>query len=287
MTDGGDRDPYSYEPFTRHGFYVDVNRRLVRRTVELLLATRGDRPTSVVDLGCGTGALTGILLEELRDRRVASQITGVDPSSAALAIARRRVAEWEADVRLVLGDATELTALAPVDAVFFCNAIHLVPDKDEVVASIARALLPGGLLAMNSAFFAGTYAPGSEVFYRLWTVHALRRLHREHPEVRLDHDHRAPAMDWLSPEEYGVLLRRHGLEVTDSELDEVQMTLRSFQDIGRYRLFIEGALPGAPLAAGAEALEHGAAEAFEELDLRSVPRRWLQLVARAGPPIAS
>jgi hypothetical protein len=109
-------------------------------------------------------------------------------------------------------------------------------------------------------------------------------LRREHPEVRLDHGHQTPAMDWLSPEEYGVLLRRHGFEVIDSELDEVQMTLRSFQDIGRYRLFIEGALPGAPLAAGAQALEHGAAEAFEELDLRSVPRRWLQLVARAGPP---
>jgi len=30
-------------------------------------------------------------------------------------------------------------------------------------------------------------------------------------------------------------------------------------------------------------LGHGAAEAFEELDPSSVPPRWLQVVARAGP----
>jgi SAM-dependent methyltransferase len=284
VAEGGERDFYSYEPFTRHGFYADVNRRLVRRTVDLLLADRGDRRVSVVDLGCGTGALTGILVEELRDRRVEGRITGIDPSGAALAVAGRRLAEWATDVRLVFGDAGDLAGLAPVDAVFFCNAIHLVPDKEDVIGRIARALAPGGLLAMNSAFFTGAYAPGSEAFYRLWTVQALRRLRREHPEVQLDRGHRTPAMDWLSPREYEVLLRRYGLEVTDSELDEVQMSLRSFQDIGRYRLFIEGALPGAPLAAGAEALEHGAAEAFEKLGLLSVPRRWLQLVARAGSP---
>ncbi len=282
MTEGfGERDVYSYEPFTRHGFYEDVNRRLVRRTVELLPAARAGRRMSLVDLGCGTGALTGILAETLGERRLDATITGIEPSGAALAVAERRLAESAADIRFVHGDAADLDGLAPVEAVFFCNAIHLVPDKDEVAGSIARALVPGGLLGVNSAFFTGAYAPGSEAFYRLWTARALRRLRRQHPEVRLDRGHRAPAMDWLSPEEYRVLLRRYGLDVIHCDLDEVQMSLSSFQDIGRYRLFIEGALPGAPLAAGAEALEYGAAEAFDELGLRSVPRRWLQLIARA------
>ncbi len=284
MTDrSAGRETYSYEPFTRHGFYADVNRRLVRRTVEQLVRRGGGR-VSVVDLGCGTGALTEILVEELRERRVDGTITGIDPSAAALEVAGRRLAERAIDVRLVHGDAAELAGLAPVDAVFFCNAIHLVPDKDEVVDAVARALAPGGLLGMNSAFFTGAYAPGSEAFYRLWTARALRWLRRQYPEVRLVHGRRAPAMDWLSPEEYQALLRRHGFEVTHFGLDEAAMTLRSFQDIGHYWSFIEGALPGAPLAAGADALGHGAAEAFEELGLSSVPRRWLQLVARAGRP---
>jgi len=290
VTEGGrERDVYSYEPFTRHGFYEDVNRRLVRQALELLPARPGGRPASVVDLGCGTGALTGILAEELRERRVDGRITAIDPSAAALAVAERRLAERRlaepgAGIRLVHGDAADLAGLAPVDAVFFCNAIHLVPNKDEVVDRIARALVPGGLLGMNSAFFTGAYAPGTEAFYRMWTARALRRLRRQHPEVRLDRGHRAAAMDWLSPEEYQALLRRYGFDVTHCGLDEVQMTLRSFQDIGHYWLFIEGALPGAPLAAGAEALGYGAAEAFEELDLESVPRRWLQLVARGTLP---
>ena len=94
-------------------------------------------------------------------------------------------------------------------------------------------------------------------------------------------------MDWIPPEAYENLLRRHGFDVALCELDEVQMTLQSFQDIGHYWLFIEGALPGAPLAAGAEALGYGAAEAFTELSVQSVPRRWLQLIARAGAGTSS
>jgi ubiquinone/menaquinone biosynthesis C-methylase UbiE len=281
---GGEREAYSYEPFSRHGFYEDVNRRLVRRTVELLLVRSGGRRVSVVDLGCGTGALTWVLAEELRECRVEGRITAIDPSAAALAVAGRRLAERRVDVSLVQGDAANLAGLAPVDAVFFGNAVHLVASKDEVVGRIARALVPGGLFGMNSAFFTGAYAPGSEAFHRLWTARALRRLRDQHPEVRLDRGRRASAMDWLSPEEYQALLHRHGFEVIDCVLDEVGMTLRSFQDIGHYWMFIEGALPGAPLAAGADALGHGAAEAFGELGLRSVPRRWLQLVARARPP---
>jgi hypothetical protein len=58
------------------------------------------------------------------------------------------------------------------------------------------------------------------------------------------------------------------------------MPIRAVQDIGRYRRFIEGALPGIPTAVGADALECAAAEAARELDMREVPRVWLQLVAK-------
>jgi ubiquinone/menaquinone biosynthesis C-methylase UbiE len=283
MTEGdGEREVFSYEPFTRHAFYEDVNRRLVRRVLERVRVPAAGEKLSVVDLGAGTGALTRILVETLDQCGIGARITAVEPSAAALAVAERGLAGSAADIRFVHGDAAELARLEPVDAVFFCNAIHLVPDKDEVVGTVVRALVPGGLLALNSAFFTGAYPPGTEAFYRLWTARALRRLRRQHPDVRLSRGQRAQAMDWIPPEAYEALLRRHGCDVALSELDEVQMTLRSFQDIGHYWLFIEGALPGAPLAAGAEALGYGAAEAFTELSLRSVPRRWLQLIARAG-----
>ncbi len=58
------------------------------------------------------------------------------------------------------------------------------------------------------------------------------------------------------------------------------MPLSAVQDIGRYRLFIAGALPGIPIPLGAEALVWAAAEAARELDVMEVPRIWLQLLAQ-------
>ena len=87
----------------------------------------------------------------------------------------------------------------------------------------------------------------------------MRQLRRAHPDVRLARG-AAPTMEWLSPEDYQALLRRHGFEVAHCSLDEARMTLESFRDIGHYSLFIEGALPGAPLAPG--------------------PRRWAWVPAR-------
>jgi hypothetical protein len=54
------------------------------------------------------------------------------------------------------------------------------------------------------------------------------------------------------------------------------------RDLGRYWLFIQGALLGVPLALGAAALDATAYEACQELGMDEVPRRWLQIVARKG-----
>lgn len=278
------QDLYSYEPFTRHAFYQDMNHALVSRAVDSLPLP--SRRRAVVDLGCGTGAVTAMLAGEFRQRGAPATICGIDPSAAALAVARRQQPAT-GDVWFVQGDVAAMAGLAPLDAVFFCNAIHLVADKDDVLERIAGALAPGGVLAMNTAFFAGAYAPGTERFYRLWTARALRRLRQAHPAVKLSRGVRTPAMDWRSPEEYELLLRGHGFEVVTCAMDEAQMSLQSVQDIGHYRLFVEGALPGAPLDAGADALGVGAAEAFEELGLKFLPRRWLQLVARRPESPAS
>ena len=76
------------------------------------------------------------------------------------------------------------------------------------------------------------------------------------------------------------LVQQQGLQVRSSALEQVQMSLGSWQDISRYWLFIQGALPGAPLAVGAEALSTAAAQVFAELGLAAVPRNWLHLVAQ-------
>jgi ubiquinone/menaquinone biosynthesis C-methylase UbiE len=282
MTVDSERETYSYEPFTRHPFYDTVNRVLVEEGIRRLPPAAGGR--TVVDLSCGTGAMTLMVIEALRRRGLEASIVAAEPSSEALAQAERRLAGSGADVRFVEGGATELTGTlaGTVDALFFGNAIHLVDDVDQVAAQVAGLLVPGGVFAFNSAFFEGAYAPATEAYYRLWTLRALRRLRREHPRIRLSRDARMSARGWRSREDYADSLRRAGFGLSHFSLDEVRMDLASFQDIGHYWLFIEGALPGVPLAAGADALVHGAAEAFDELGLDDVPRNWLQVVASLG-----
>jgi hypothetical protein len=55
--------------------------------------------------------------------------------------------------------------------------------------------------------------------------------------------------------------------------------LDAWRDLGQYWLFIEGALPGAPLAYAAAALEKSVYQAGSELSLTEVPRTWMQIVA--------
>jgi hypothetical protein len=60
------------------------------------------------------------------------------------------------------------------------------------------------------------------------------------------------------------------------------MPPESLADIGRFSLFIEGALPGVPLEEGSEALQVGLVRALDELQLSAVPRYWLEVVAEAA-----
>jgi ubiquinone/menaquinone biosynthesis C-methylase UbiE len=276
-----DHDIYSYEAFTHHAFYAAVNHALVERAVAQLDTRPAGEKLKVVDLGSGTGAITQMLVEALKKRGRDAEVIGVEPSADAIRAAERRLEGSGMDVRFAQGDAGDLARLdIRADALFFCNAIHLVPDKNEVIEEIAAALAPGGLFACNSSFFTGAYATGSERFYRLWTMQAMRWLRREHPEVKIARDAHALAMQWLSQDDYAGLLRKHGFQILHNELDEALMPLESWQDIGSYWLFIEGALPGAPISLGAEALRTAAVQAFEELGLDVVPRNWLQLVGQ-------
>jgi ubiquinone/menaquinone biosynthesis C-methylase UbiE len=272
---------YTFDPFARHQFYHRVNQSLVRTAISQLDTCRPKgQPVCVAELASGTGAVTELILDELQRVGRTGTVIGVEPSSEAIDIARKRL-QGRA-VRFEQGDADHLANLvSDADEVFFCNAIHLVPDKKDAVEKISRALGDRGFFACNSSFFDGAYAPGSERFYHLWIRRALGWIRQNHPEVRrMGHHEKATAMTWLSAEDYTDLLKGSGLHPVEIRQEEALMPLRSWQDIGRYWLFIEGALPGVPIPIGADALEHAAAEAFAELNITEVPRIWLQLVAQ-------
>lgn len=272
---------YTFEPFAAHAFYTEVNRSLVRQALAHL---PGSNSLTIVDMACGTGAITRLIAEEmaLQGRLHHTRIIGVDPSAEALRRAQTGMAELGLQVHadFIQGEAGDLpNILQNADAAFFCNAIHLIPDKFTALQQMASLLAPGRIFACNTAFFEGTYVPGTERFYRLWTRRAVGWLKKEHPEAQLSREAKATAMQWLTTEGYIDLLKKSGFGKVEAEKTTAQISLDAWRDIGQYWLFIEGALPGVPLPLGAAALKAAVYQAGEELALTQVPRIWLQLVA--------
>ncbi len=271
---------FSYEAFASHPFYIELNRSLVRQALSHLETRPASAQLTIVDMACGTGAVTRLIAEEMVQRRRHARLIGVDPSAEALRHARNCMIGMEVQADFIQGEARDLPEIVQnADAAFFCNAIHLVPDKLSAFQQIAAILAPGGIFACNSAFYEGTYVEGTERFYRLWTTKAVRCLRKEHPEVRLSRAEKAMAMQWLTPEGYTGLLKEAGFSRVETIFEKTFVPLDAWKDISHYWLFIEGALPGAPLEYGAAALAQSVDQACEELGLSDVPRNWLQMVA--------
>jgi ubiquinone/menaquinone biosynthesis C-methylase UbiE len=272
----GEMQDYTFEAFAQHDFYRQVNEQLVDTTLKVR-EFAGSPIRRVLDLACGTGAVTQLLVDRVREIHEPVEIIGVDSSETALDKARRLVGSA---ARFVRGTAQAFSdAVAEkVDVVMFCNAIHLLPDKDAVVGEMRKALDSGGVLAFNTSFYDGCYVPGTERFYKLWMLRSMRLL-KEHG-MRTDRS-KVEAMRWLSPDEYSDILRQHQFTVEHMQPEQALMTVESWQDISHYAEFAHGALPGVPLEVAIPVLQRSVEQAYDELGITQLPRNWLQVVARA------
>jgi len=281
---------FTFEPFAAHPFYTEVNRALVRQALAHLVTQAKNKTITIVDMACGTGAITRLIAEEMGHQGYLenTHLIGVDPSAEALRRADQSIKAMNEtgmniQASFIQGEADDLPQIVhDADAAFFCNAIHLVPDKLSAFRKMATILAPGGIFACNSSFYEGAYVPGTERFYRLWTRRAVGWLRKEHPDVHLSREAKAMAMQWVTGEEYVHLFKESGFKHVETEEMTVDITVDAWRDLGQYWLFIEGALPGVPLAYGAKALEVAVYQAGEELGMTEVPRTWVQIVATKG-----
>jgi ubiquinone/menaquinone biosynthesis C-methylase UbiE len=95
-----------------------------------------------IDVGCGNGAFTEMLVE----RCAPVAVHGIDPSAEQIAFARERLAGGP--VRFDIGDAMALPgADAAFDAAVMALVIFFVPEPAKGVAEMVRVVRPGGTIA--------------------------------------------------------------------------------------------------------------------------------------------
>ncbi len=94
----------------------------------------------IVDLGCGTGALT----RQLHDRLHARETLGIDRSARMLENAR--ASDLPPGLSFEVGDIDAFTPDQPYDLIFSNAAFHWIEHHDALIARLAGALTPRGQL---------------------------------------------------------------------------------------------------------------------------------------------
>ena len=120
-----------------------------------------------LDVGCGNGAFTEMLVE----RCAPVAVSGIDPSAEQVAYARQRLST--ASVRFDVGDAMALPyADAAFDAAVMALVIFFVPDPAKSIAEMVRVVGPGGSVSTYAWDILGSgfpYAALQEEMARLAT----------------------------------------------------------------------------------------------------------------------
>src|SRR3712207_242221 len=125
------------------GTYLRYAGERARPFAELLARVDAAAPRTVVDLGCGEGALTASLAQ----RWPGARVTGIDSSPEMLAAAAAHAEPGRVD--FALGDVRDWAPDGPVDVLVSNAVLHWVPGHEELLARWAGWLAPGGVLAVQ------------------------------------------------------------------------------------------------------------------------------------------
>jgi len=121
--------------------YTRFEDERTRPAAELLARIPLESPRTAVDLGCGPGNSTELLMK----RWPGAQVIGTDNSPAMIEAARQRLP----DGAFELSDIADWRASEPVDVVFANASLQWIPGHDALFPRLVESLAPGGVLAVQ------------------------------------------------------------------------------------------------------------------------------------------
>ena len=164
-----------------------------------------------VDIGCGNGAFTQLLVEHCAPMTV----EGVDPSEGQLAFARVRLATPVAKFRQ--GDAMALRfADGFFDAAVMALVVFFIPDPARGVAEMARVVRPGALAAAYVWDVVGGGGPSEAIIIQ------MKGMGFAPP--------RAPKAEASTPEGLHALWTRAGFADIEARVLRTRRTFDDFED---------------------------------------------------------
>ena len=177
-----------------------------------------------IDVGCGTGALTTVILAT----QAPASVRGIDPSDAFVGFARANV--HDARAAFDTGDAQDLRGLSDFDAVVTGLALNFVPDPQKAVGEFARALRPGGV----AGAYVWDYADGMQMMRLFWDA----AIALDPTAAQFDE---SPLFPICNPASLSALWRDAGFGDVETRAIEVETMFADFDDY--WRPFLAGRAP--------------------------------------------
>jgi trans-aconitate 2-methyltransferase len=121
--------------------YVAFEDERTRPARDLLAAIPNTDARSVIDIGCGPGNSTELLVQRFTNAKV----RGLDSSVDMIDAARKRLP----DVRFDIADIAAWSEPGPFDVIFANAVFQWLPDHATLLPSLVAKLAPGGSLAIQ------------------------------------------------------------------------------------------------------------------------------------------
>jgi ubiquinone/menaquinone biosynthesis C-methylase UbiE len=167
-----------------------------------------------LDVGCGSGAVTELVL----DRCAPSRVCGVDPSKAQIEYVSTRPLAQRGDFRVADAQALPFPD-ATFDVVASALVINFIPDRPRAVREMRRVGRPGAIVAGYVWDFAGDRGPNQPLRVALLQIGAEAR-----PQAGIED---------TTLTRLNALFEQAGFEAIETRAIEVSLDFQNFDEYWR------------------------------------------------------